>query len=145
MSSKWLDFSDTNFPDWTKDTQKDSSFEYNSALFDTFHHDLQNNLLPEIPDPTQSEIMNYTQERNEKLSHIESESGLVNMKSLMENNAIPVEVEIWVDKVYSYYFNELKPLLGMVHWCQGAKKQLYMYRGYTWHTIDELYPDIIFD
>ncbi len=69
----------------------------------------------------------------------------VNVNFLMENMAIPVEVVIWVDKVYEHYFDNLMPMMGLVHWCEGARKALYTYRGNKWHTISELYPLVHFD
>ncbi len=120
-------------------------YEYNSALFQQFYHDLENNTLPEIPDPTQTEIMNYTQKRRELLTRKNSLSNSIDVNLLLENNAIPVEVEIWVEKVFCHYFDRLTPVLGLVHWCERARKALYKYKGYTWHTISELHPNVLFD
>ena len=120
-------------------------YEYNTVLFDKFYHDLNNNKLPKIPNPTKAEIREYIRRKNESLKKEESSSDSVDMSKLLENNSIPVEVDIWVDKVYDYYFRSLEPMLGMVHWCEGARKALYRHKGYTWHTISELYPYIIFD
>ncbi len=122
-----------------------NDYDYNNILFDKFYHDLNNNKLPKIPNPTKKEIMKYTQMKNESLKKAESSSESVDMSKLLENNSIPVEVDIWVDKVYNYYFNSLKHMLGMFRWCDGARKALYQYKGYTWYTASELYPDIIFD
>ena len=120
-------------------------YAYDTALFDQFYNDLKQNALPEIPNPTQTEIMEYTRERDEMMKKKNSISDDVNVNFLMENMAIPVEVEIWVDKVYKHYFDKLMPMMGLVHWCEGARKALYTYRGYKWHTISELYPLVHFD
>ena len=115
-------------------------YEYDKILFEKFYRDLDNNTLPEISDPTQAEIKEYTLKRYSRTSQLDVDEAL-----LQENNSIPVEVAIWVEKVFDYYFSDLKPLMGLVHWCEGAKKKLYEYKGYTWHTIAELYPDVCFD
>ena len=133
--------------DSDSDGERTSSnpYEYDKTMFSKFYHDLENNALPEIPDPTQNEIMDYTRKRTERLTKKCLLSDDVNEAFLQENNSIPVNVDIWVDKVYSHYFDNLMPMLGLVHWCEGARKALYKYKGYTWHTINELYPTILFD
>ena len=68
-----------------------------------------------------------------------------NTKGLQANYDIPVEIDIWVDKVFSYYFDDLKLMLGLYRRCDGARKELYKHKGYTWYSISELYPTVEFD
>lgn len=119
--------------------------EHNSALFERFYRDLENNALPEIPSPTQAEIIDYTRRRAESLTAEGPISDSFDRNLLQENHSIPVEVDIWVDKVYSYYFSNLISVLGLVVSCEGARGSLYKYRGYNWHSIFELYPTVLFD
>lgn len=126
-----------------------SPFETNSALFEQFRHDLENNMLPEIPNPTKFEIIYYAFQRHyalkKCLTEKDSLSNVLDQDLLRENNAIPIEVEIWVNKVYDYYFSSMLPMFGMIHFSEGARKQLYKYKGYNWHTISELHPGVRFD
>lgn len=122
-----------------------SPYEHNTALFDRFYNDLKNDALPEVSGPKQSEIKQYTEKRNQSLPADDPLAGSLSRNLMQENNSIPVEVDIWVDKVYNHYFADLKPMMGLVHMCEGARKELYKYKGYTWHTISELYPTVHFD
>ena len=132
-------------PQESDDALKQSPYEYDTALFDRFYRDLENNALPVIPDPTQAEIQAYKATRMSLKFDCGPLSDSVDPEKLEENHSIPVEVDIWVDKVFNSYFADLKPMMGLVHRCQGAKKLLYKYKGYTWHSISELYPTVDFD
>ena len=125
------------------DPDKQSPVEYDDALFARFYRDLRSNALPTIPEPTQKEITKYKNKRKEMASNRLNDS--TNIEALKSNYSIPVEIDIWVDKVFAYYFDDLIPYLGLVHSCQGAKRELYKYKGYTWYTLSELHPFIMFD
>ncbi len=119
--------------------------EHNSALFERFYHDLENGTLPQIPDPTEAEIAEYTRKKDKRLSKDDPLFSAANMTKLLENHSIPVEADIWADKVFEHYFDDLIPVLGLVYQSEAARRDLYRYKGYTWHTIIELYPAVIFD
>ncbi len=127
-----------------------SAFDYNCALFEEFNNDLKKGSFPRVPKASKSEMIEYEKRREEDLHFLDQclsagEISKLSYEKEKSNQEIPVEIEIWVEKIYSHYFSELKPMLGEVHWCEGAKKQLYEYKGYTWYTISEIYPDICFD
>ena len=109
---------------------KNYFIQENSALFERFNKDLKNNALPIIPKPTFSEIVAYKVKRAESFDS-NFLTGVSDMKKQNRNNSIPIEAEIWVDKVFKIYFDDLIPMSGLVHWCDGAKKDLYKYLGYT--------------
>ena len=119
--------------------------KHNDALFDRFYEDFENNALPAIPEPTDLELEAARAERESKLSSTYRSADSVDIYKLEVNNSIPVEVEIWVDKIFKIYFGELMPLLGLVHQCDRVREELYNYKGYTWYTYSELYPDVLFD
>ena len=125
-------------------TEKDP-FEFDKALFDQFYHDLKNNKLPKVSKPRRSEIEKYTQRKTERLAKRKPSTDSTIEDLWSENNSIPVEIDIWVDKVYEHYFADLKPMRGLIHWCEGARRALYKYKGYTWHTISELNPGTYLD
>ncbi len=119
--------------------QTESPIEYNQKKFKKFYDDLNKDNLPSFPKPTEKEIRKYMEKREEVLMRFNEN------EKVIQNNSIPVEVCIWVDKVYNYYLSDLKPLLGMVHGCENARKELYQYKGYIWFTASECHPEIDFD
>ena len=125
-------------------SKEEPDYDHNEELFAKFYANLKNGTLPTIPTPTFFEVLRYKRKRKKQIKGNSPFEG-IDRDKLLANHAIPVEVEIWVDKVFDYYFESLIPMLGLVHWCQGAKKALYKYRGYDWYTMMELYPDVYFD
>ena len=119
--------------------------EYNNSLFDRFYNDLRNDQLPMIPSPTQAEIMEYNRKREARLSRISApatEETWYDPEKIKANESIPIEVVIWVDKVYKYYFDSLRRQLGVIHGCEGARASLYRYKGYRYYTISQTHPHI---
>lgn len=112
-----------------------SSDDCNAAVFEAFYEDLQNDNLPEIPDPTQEEIEEYTRKREERPNGSDRSAQYMRSGFSGENSSIPVEVEIWVDKVCDYYFHDLVSVLGLVHRCEDAKQALYKSRGYHYYRL----------
>ena len=126
--------------------EKPSVIDYNSAIFERFYKDLENNTLPKIQAPKRAEIEKYTKEREQRSAKENRiETDFVDERKIQANQAIPVDVEIWVDKVYDHYFKKLKPMMGLVHGCGEARKALYKYQGYDWYDITEIYPLVHFD
>ena len=125
--------------------EKQSDIESNMALFRRFEEDLRNDKLPVVSNPTLIEILSYTLKRRIVLRKKEFLSDALDKKKLRSNFAIPVEVDIWVDKVYSYYFDTLIPVMGLIHFCESSRAELYKYKGYSWYTVEELYPTVYFD
>lgn len=122
--------------------------EYNSALFDWFYNDLRNNQLPTIPSPTQAEIIEYNREREARLSKISApatEETWYDPEKIKANESIPIEIVIWVDKVYNYYFESLRQQLGVIYGCDGARASLYEYKGYHYYTVSETHPHVYVD
>ena len=120
-------------------------YSYDSALFKKFYRDLKWRRLPKVPAPTQGEIAEQIRKKASRTKQAGPLVGAVREDLLRENDAIPAEVDLWVEKVYDHYFRDLRPMLGLVHRCNGARKALYNYKGYPWHTISELYPTVHFD
>lgn len=118
-----------------------SPIEYNQALFARFDHDMKNNTLPKIPEPTQAKIAEYERSHRGHYFFL----GNPDMNKLRVNESIPVKVSIWVDTVFNYYFDDLQPMLGLTHRCNSARKSLYKYKGYTWYTVSEINPGVMFD
>ena len=117
--------------------------EYNRSLFDRFYNDLKNNQLPTIPSPTQTEIKEYSRKREARLSRISApatEETWYDPEKIKANESIPIEIVIWVDKVYDYYFDSLRQQLGVIHRCQSARASLYRYKGYRYYTISQTHP-----
>lgn len=112
--------------------------EHNEKLFERFWDDLQNDKLHIIKD---REIKKYIKLYNQ---HKENVDPNINEKQ-RANLDIPVEIRIWVDRVYHYYFHDLQPLIGGVHGTESVIKALYRYKGYNYYTIQECHPEIIFD
>lgn len=119
--------------------QSESALEYNQKKFDKFYDDLNKDTLPNIPEPTEEEIRKYMEKCEKELLRFKDN------EKVIQNNSIPIEVCIWVDKVYDYYLSDLKHQFGVIHRCEAARKNLYQYKGYTWYTISECHPEIIFD
>ena len=122
--------------------------EYNRSLFDWFYNDLRNDQLPTIPSPTQAEIMEYRREREARLSRISApatEEKWYDPEKIKANESIPIEIVIWVDKVYNYYFESLRRQFGVIHWCDGARASLYRHKGYHYYTVSETHPHVYVD
>lgn len=142
----WLD----NFILWVrisllkeKEKIKETSpLDYNHYLCHVFFRDLKRNKLPCIPEPSKDEISEYMKKNCRRESNLSSYGDISRIES---NASIPIEIKIWVDKIYDYYFYDLVPILGMAHLSQGAIKALYDHKGYKWYTFSECYPGVIFD
>lgn len=121
------------------------NYAYNHRLYDRFERDLRRHALPRFPDPTPAQIAKRMRERQENAQ--KQCVGMTNeaYAKLLTNLAIPVEVDIWVDKVIDHYFDKFRTVMGMGGMTAAARAQLYKYRGYTWYSYQELHPDVIFD
>ena len=128
-----------------KNTHSDqlSPLEHNDALYTRFYHDLHNEALPTVPEPTEKEIEEYKKEKEKLISKPFFDNA--DMTKLQANHSIPIEIDIWVDKIFKYYFADLEPVLGGIHGCNGARKDLYKLKGYTWYSNSKLSPHVIFD
>ena len=122
-------------------------YRHNSKLFDKFSKDIDRNSLPHFRDPTKEEIDKYSKEKEKEMMTMKTGSLSDNLVEdrLYSNYRIPIEVDIWVDKVFEHYFHNLKPMLGLVHWTEEAKKRLYKSKGYDWYGIEELHVGVMFD
>ena len=67
------------------------------------------------------------------------------MPEASANNSIPIEVEIWVDKIFDMYFKDLFPEFGQVHKCYAIRKKLYKYKGYTCYSFIDVHPGVRVD
>ena len=123
------------------------AYKHNRRLFHKFYKDMDRNYLPHFHDPTKEERDKYGKEKEKKMMKLKNGSLSDNLieDRLYSNYRIPIEIDIWVDKVFEYYFHNLEPMRGLVHWTEGARKRLYESKGYKWYGIDELHVDVIFD
>ena len=123
------------------------AYKHNSRLFHEFYKDMDRNSLPHFHDPTKEEIDKYIEEKERKMMTMKTGTMSDNLikERLNLNYRIPVEVDIWVDKVFEHYFHDLELMRGLVHWTEDARKRLYKCKGYKWYAIDELFEGVIFD
>ena len=119
--------------------------EFNSLLFGRFYRDLERNTLPVIPRPTASEIEDYKIKKEKRCSKSDNFYKYLDWGKAEANNSIPIEVEIWVDKIFDIYFKDLFPVFGQVHKCYAIRKKLYRYKGYNWYSFRELHPGVRVD
>ena len=93
--------------------------------------------MPHFHDPTKEERDKYGKEKEKKMMKLKNGSLSDNLieDRLYSNYRIPIEIDIWVDKVFEYYFHNLEPMRGLVHWTEGARKRLYESKGYKWYGI----------
>ena len=132
------------------DTRKMSAFDYNMMLFEKFYHDLENGLLPDLPEPTQEMILEGTKKREEELrwvdKHYPAGKDFGKRGEMQRANAeVPVMVNLWVKQMMEYYFADMRDMLGMTGLYGDAKKRLYELRGYSWYTTQEIYPGLLID
>lgn len=122
-----------------------SSNDYNAAVFEAFYEDLKNDNLPIILDPTPEEIEEYTRKREEKPDGNGRYAKYLGSGFSKKNSSIPVEVEIWVDKVCDCYFHDLVSVLGLVHQIEDAKQALYKSKGYHYYRLRDLNSGVCVD
>lgn len=131
----------------TESYSYEEACKFNDALFARYHADMEKGTLPTFPAPTAEEIAKCISEKSKRMpSAYDDPSALrPDMEILKENNAIPAEVDIWVNKVCDYYFADMKHVFGRPFPTAGVKKELYKLKGYEWHTAKEIYPSVHFD
>lgn len=144
----------------------DGEIETYEKAWKVFERDFKSHNLPDFGLPSAKEVL---AKKKEKLS-LYSKKGLQdhihlpNRKMLTEecikmldtNNSIPAEIDIWVEKCFSYYFPHgailndswmiTKTGDASTYYLDPRKvlKPLYKYRGYTWYTWKEIYSFIIY-
>ncbi len=124
---------------------EDYENEFNAILFERFSRDFERHAFPAVPRPTAEEIEAYKKQREERASENSRFYSNLDFEKLEIKNKIPIEVEIWVDKVYNMYLGDLFPMFGQAHRCFAARKRLYKYRGFTWYNFAELHPGVMVD
>jgi len=132
-----------------------SPLGHNQLLFEKLNHDIEAGTLPEVRKPSQREIATCEKKRREVLEHAQAEydaeeehepwGATYSLTRIQTNQEIPVDVELWVEAVCERYLDDVKPMMGLVHWENDVRKRLYDSRGYTWYPITEIYPLIHFD
>lgn len=132
-----------------------STLGHNQLLFDKLNRAIEADDLPDMPEPSNLEIAACEERRHETLARAQAAydaeeehepwGEIYTLKRIQANQAIPVEVELWVDAVCKHYLHSAKPMMGLVNWEQGVRKRLYAMRGYEWYTISEIYPLAHFD
>ena len=125
--------------------KKEKSQEYNRFLLRQVKKDLEMNHLPVFPKPGADEIRDYERSRAEKLREIDNYQNPDAKKKALANQFIPIEDEIWVDKVVSFYLAGYARHIGSVHIYDAVRKELYKKRGYDWYARSEIFPKIHFD
>ena len=144
----------------------EGKIETYEEAWEAFERDLKGHNLPDFGQPSAKEVMAKKKEKQSLYSkkelrnhiHLPSIKMLTEecVKMLDNNNGIPAETDIWVEKCFAYYFPHgallydawmiTKPGDEFTYYLDPAKvmKPLYKYRGYTWYTWKEIYKYIIY-
>ena len=144
-------FSETKTPE----VDPNSPLGRNQRLFEKLNRDIEAGTIHRVHTPTKQEIAACEKRRRETLARAQEQfdaetehepwGATYSLTRIQANQEIPIEVELWVDAVCDHYLKHAKPMMGMAHWESGVRKRLYASRGYEWHSIQEIYPLILFD
>jgi hypothetical protein len=126
-----------------------NGFDHNLTLITKLFRDIENSTLCEIAEITNEEIEVVRAYRNKikpDSPKYQEPYYAKDVKQMLEKNLlIPIEVEVWVNKVIDFYLKDATPVMGMCHSIWKAKKQLFDYKGYEWYSPKDLEPGTMFD